>query len=209
MFLLSNEKYEVEYVEFLINFNSLRDYFECHELLEEIWMEEYNLSIKKAYQALIQFAVGFYHWRRNNNIGATKTFIKCLKNMELSKDALYELGLDYHSLVDQINTSLKEIEEGLPYHSVDIVMNDDLTTLYSDMASMINVPLRQDSNLLDTFNVNKHALRKLDDAKIKLVVSYMEHFNLSLPSPYVSNTSYDELKIKIDQAIKSNQPIQL
>ncbi|QLG41568.1 DUF309 domain-containing protein [Paenibacillus sp. E222] len=55
--------YEPLYVDYLIYFNRDQDYFECHEVLEELWLERDRDSM---YKGLLQIAVGLYHFRNNN-----------------------------------------------------------------------------------------------------------------------------------------------
>ncbi len=44
------------------------EFFTCHELLEEIWLEEPEEE-KPFYQGLIQVAAAFHHHQRDNRIG--------------------------------------------------------------------------------------------------------------------------------------------
>lgn len=61
--------YEPLYVAFLIYFNRDQDYFECHEVLEELWLE---LDKDPLYKGLLQIAVGLYHFRNGNVTGGRK-----------------------------------------------------------------------------------------------------------------------------------------
>jgi len=47
-----------------------RLFFECHETLEAIWMEDPNPRARLFFQGLIQVAVGFYHLGNLNFKGA-------------------------------------------------------------------------------------------------------------------------------------------
>lgn len=49
------------------------DYFECHEVLEELWREEQS-SLRLLYQGILQVAVGCYHLtaRANRRGGESK-----------------------------------------------------------------------------------------------------------------------------------------
>jgi uncharacterized protein len=49
-------------------FNS-REWFECHETLELLWMKEEG-ELRPFYQGLIQLAIAQLHWRNNNFNGA-------------------------------------------------------------------------------------------------------------------------------------------
>jgi len=50
-----------------------REYFECHEVLENAWRAEKG-PIRELYRAILQVAVGYYHIQRGNYIGARKMF---------------------------------------------------------------------------------------------------------------------------------------
>jgi uncharacterized protein len=47
------------------------EFFECHEVLEQVWLNAQD-ERKLFLQGLIQIAVGFYHLRRGNAVGATR-----------------------------------------------------------------------------------------------------------------------------------------
>lgn len=56
-------------------------FFECHEVLEELWTPmrgPHRLFL----QALIHFAVAFYHQQRNNPLGAERQLRKALRKIE-------------------------------------------------------------------------------------------------------------------------------
>ncbi len=47
------------------------EFFECHETLEAIWIEE-KTELRRLYQGILQVGVGFYHTiKRKNYRGAT------------------------------------------------------------------------------------------------------------------------------------------
>src|SRR5579872_4411941 len=57
-----------------------REFYECHEVLEDVWRptqgeERYFL------QALIHSAVGFYHHRKGNQVGAELQLRKGLRKL--------------------------------------------------------------------------------------------------------------------------------
>lgn len=54
-------------------FNS-REWFECHETVEELWIGETG-EIRDFYQGLIQVAVALHHWR-NGNFGGAISLLK-------------------------------------------------------------------------------------------------------------------------------------
>ena len=61
-------------------FNSRR-FFECHEVLEEIWTPARQPE-RWFLQSLIHFAVGFYHHQRGNPLGASRQVNKGLRKIQ-------------------------------------------------------------------------------------------------------------------------------
>lgn len=56
------------------------EFFDCHEVLEEIWTHSQQPD-RWFLQALIHFAVGFYHHGRGNRIGAARQLGKGLRKI--------------------------------------------------------------------------------------------------------------------------------
>jgi hypothetical protein len=71
--------YDRLYIEFIYYFNVERDYFECHEVMEELWLEEGRNPL---YQGLLQVAVGLYHHINGNLGGAIKLFSAAIEKLE-------------------------------------------------------------------------------------------------------------------------------
>jgi predicted metal-dependent hydrolase len=46
-----------------------REFFECHETLEELWRAEEDL-VRYLYQGILHVGVGYYHLSRGNHHGA-------------------------------------------------------------------------------------------------------------------------------------------
>lgn len=85
-------QYPQAYIEFLSRFHGDRDYFECHELLEQYWKEHPASPYNKVWVGLIQAAVALYHQRRGNVAGAVKSLTNSINNSDPS--LLRELGID-------------------------------------------------------------------------------------------------------------------
>lgn len=49
------------------------DYFEAHEFLEAAWRAEAG-PVRELYRGVLQVAVGYYHIKRGNFVGALKMF---------------------------------------------------------------------------------------------------------------------------------------
>ena len=91
-------------------FNS-GEYFECHEVLELAWTPERGPR-RLFLQSLIHVAVGFYHCRRDNPVGACRQLRKALRKMEPYLPSCE--GVDTQTLFRQAGDVLAQIEAGQP-----------------------------------------------------------------------------------------------
>jgi predicted metal-dependent hydrolase len=66
-------------------------YFEAHEVLEELWKQQFE-SDRQLTQAIIQTAVALYHHGRDNFIGAAKLYERALRR--LTPFGAVEQGID-------------------------------------------------------------------------------------------------------------------
>jgi hypothetical protein len=71
-------QYPQEYLRFYQEFNC-GNYYECHDLLEEIWLAEKN---NKFLQGLLQLAVGLYHFESGNLIGCRLMFQSAIRYLK-------------------------------------------------------------------------------------------------------------------------------
>ena len=56
------------------------EFYECHEVLEDVWRPSQGAE-RYFLQALIHFAVGFYHHQQGNRIGAELQLRKGLRKL--------------------------------------------------------------------------------------------------------------------------------
>jgi predicted metal-dependent hydrolase len=85
------------------------EFFECHEVLEELWTPmrgPHRLFL----QALIHFAVAFYHQQRRNPLGAERQLRKALRKIERYLP-LYE-GVNTATLHQEGQACLRRIQAG-------------------------------------------------------------------------------------------------
>jgi uncharacterized protein len=85
-----------------------RLFFECHETLEAIWMEDPNPRTRLFFQGLIQIAVGFYHLGNLNFKGARNLLERGTTKVEAFAPERH--GVDVASLVVAVATCRGEIE---------------------------------------------------------------------------------------------------
>ncbi|CAH0345603.1 DUF309 domain-containing protein [Bacillus sp. CECT 9360] len=116
--------YPEPYITYLLHFHGDRDYFECHEVLEEYWKEVAPGERESHWVGLIQIAVAFYHYRRINFKGALTTMKKAVSNLKKKRDEITDLGLDHNRLISILEKSIKAIDGHIPYQSVVLPIAD-------------------------------------------------------------------------------------
>jgi predicted metal-dependent hydrolase len=82
-------------------------FFECHETLEELWLEEHGEE-RLFFQGLIQVAAGYYKLQQQVPAGAVK-----LWRMGLEKLGAYQpvyLGLNVEALTERVEANLASLE---------------------------------------------------------------------------------------------------
>ena len=116
-------EYPSAYLSFLVEFHATRDYFECHELLEEYWKEHPGDGLGQIWVALIQLAVGSYHERRGNLAGASKMLLQSRKRM--TDAGALQVGVDGEKLRAMITERLASIERGEPFIDMELPIIDE------------------------------------------------------------------------------------
>lgn len=115
--------YDPLYVAFLYYFNRERDYFECHEVMEALWLEEGRDAL---YQGLLQVAVGLHHHRNDNIDGAVKLMNAAIDKLE-GRDSVV-LGIDLNRLIIDAAGHLSALthngEIPFPFQDMDIRILD-------------------------------------------------------------------------------------
>jgi uncharacterized protein len=118
--------YPEAYLKFLTHFHGDRDYFECHEVLEEYWKEIDPGNRKSVWVGLIQVAVGFYHFRRENRNGAYRMISKGKKLLGDHSQCLVTLGIDPQKLQEVLEDTLIDINSEAMYESIDLPLIKEL-----------------------------------------------------------------------------------
>ena len=101
----STPEYDPLYLRGIEKFNAC-DYYESHEIWEELWTE-YRGDSRKFYQGLIQAAVALYHFGNGNIRGARKLHTSVHGYME--SYAPLHLGLDIESFLSAFDACLAEV----------------------------------------------------------------------------------------------------
>lgn len=104
--------YDPKYVRFIVLFNVDRDYYACHDVMEELWLEEGRSPL---WQGLLQVAVGLHHFGNHNYTGAVKLLRAALDKLERYGE--FEAGIDLDRLRKDAAGVLAPIESWLAHGS--------------------------------------------------------------------------------------------
>ncbi len=80
-----------------------RDYYTCHDLLEDLWLEE---GREPFYQGLLQVAVSCYHYNQGNRSGAIKLMQLAIQKLSFYPDDWQGIKVDkiIHDAKNYLNT---------------------------------------------------------------------------------------------------------
>lgn len=138
--------YKPLYVAYLVYFNRDNDYFECHEVLEELWLDE-NYDVR--YKGLLQIAVALFHVRNDNLRGGLMMFKSALSYLAPFPDSL--LGIDLGKLREEISHYMLKLEQNkqrpFPYYDLTIdIVDQELREMVEEASATIkpNLPLKTD-----------------------------------------------------------------
>src|SRR5262245_54280023 len=116
-----SEEYPAQYLEGLRLFNA-EDFFESHEVLEELWSETQD-ERKKFYQGLIQAAVALLHFGNGNLGGAKKVYLSCRRYLEpYAPD--FE-GVDVTRFLSELQFCFQELLDNQEACPTGVVLRDE------------------------------------------------------------------------------------
>lgn len=113
------EKYAL--IDYLVEFHASRDFFECHEIMEEYWKSKENEDYAQFWLALIQLAVGQYHDRRTNVKGAKRMYESALAKFQ--DDIGRVQFIDVQALCEQLKNRLHNMDK--PFYDFNIKIVDN------------------------------------------------------------------------------------
>jgi uncharacterized protein len=165
--LIKGEKdmnFPQEYIEYLVHFHGDRDYFECHEILEDYWKKIDNGNKESIWVGLIQLAVANYHHRRKNFNGAQRTLEKSLNILTLHEEQLKTLGIHSTVLFQQMKQQLLNIKKTQLYCSYHFpLISHKLITLCIEKSQQLRLTWCSLSNLQETDIIHRHLKRDRTD----------------------------------------------
>jgi uncharacterized protein len=157
-------KYPISYIQYLAHFHGDRDYFECHEILEEYWKATDAGNKKSIWVALILLAVSNYHHRRKNFSGATRTLIKAMEIFADDKEATSRLGIDPELLSGTLSKRKEDLLNRLPYTSFNLpVCDSELKKLCHEECRKNGFTWGASSDLQNPDLIHRHSTRDRTD----------------------------------------------
>jgi predicted metal-dependent hydrolase len=152
--------YPKELIQYLIHFHGDRDYFECHEILEDYWKRIDKGNKDSIWVGFIQLAVSAYHHRRGNFKGAKRTLEKALTIFRVQSSALTSLGFDKTIFITLLNQRLSAIEKEVAYTSFELPISDlHLLKESKSECKQSGFLWGQKSNLANESLIHRHKLR--------------------------------------------------
>ncbi|MDY7222132.1 DUF309 domain-containing protein [Halalkalibacterium halodurans] len=150
--------YDEAFHEYLVYFHGFRDYFECHEVLEERWKQDPPGRRKPHWVALIQIAVGLYHERRGNEDGARKMYKNALRLISIEHAPLQELGLDPEKLSALVQNHLDLLGKR-PFFDMNLPLAPDVLQYAQAKCREWGGVWGIDSDLTNIQLIEKHSTR--------------------------------------------------
>ncbi|WP_209122505.1 DUF309 domain-containing protein [Alkalihalobacillus sp. BA299] len=155
--------YPQAFIDYLIFFHGERDFFECHEVLEEYWKSKEGAK-EKVWVGFIQLAVALYHFRRSNYEGAKRMITSAQKLLEKEKTRVTDLGVNKEQLLIDLSEIRKNIEDKSPYQDYNIPIQDQtLLELCTDHCKLHKLEWCTSSDFNNNYLINKHSLRNRED----------------------------------------------
>lgn len=145
------------YIEFCSYFNGNRDYFECHEVLEEYWKEVAPGERSHPLVGYIQIATGMYHWRRGNFNGAKRMLQKGVNILNASSNDSFTEKIELEKLLHDAGGAIRKIELNEPFEPFSLKITDH------QLASLVQEHMENTPHQDLEFLLHKHTLRNRDE----------------------------------------------
>ncbi|MGC4376416.1 DUF309 domain-containing protein [Fictibacillus sp. Mic-4] len=149
-------------IDYLTYFHGNRDYFECHEVLEEHWKNEGAQN--SVWVGLIQIAVSLYHQRRGNKTGALRMIKSAIRILSNQKEELSRYGLHYEALMELLTKRDIEIENDEVYSDMNLPLLDlGLRKECERILQQTGLRWGSESDFNNKYIIHKHKLRDRTD----------------------------------------------
>ena len=147
------------FIVFLVYFQGVRDYFECHEILEDEWKKAPVKERQDYWKGFIAIAVSQYHHRRGNFKGALKAVQNAITRLKHEEELLFVFGLDAARLLKKLEEVRENILHQKPYKSIqlpiiDVVLHEECKKRSSEKGCVFG----NESDMTDEGLIHKHRI---------------------------------------------------
>lgn len=156
--------YPDEYIQYLAEYYGSRDYFECHEIMEEYWKEHPESPLVGCWLVLIRIAVALYHARRGNRSGALKLMGKAAQEADAGQ--LDEIGIDGAKLKGTLEDTYRRWIEStaIAYEDLDLPFTDaGLLEMARNRSLALGYPWGINGSEAGDSVIHRHKLRDRSD----------------------------------------------
>jgi hypothetical protein len=116
------EEFPVQYREGIRLFNE-EEFFECHDVLEELWSETTGPD-RKFLQGLIQASIALFHFGNENFGGAKKLFLSARKNLDpFGKEFM---GIRLAEFLHDFQRCFQELLDNTEAYPTTVAIKDEL-----------------------------------------------------------------------------------
>lgn len=96
------------------------EFFECHEVLEDLWRPLPAGPEKMFLQGLLQVGVGFHHWKNGNHTGAKNLLAAGLEKLEQVSVTSYAPPIRLSVFLQAVKPLLAYLQQRQPSQPVQV-----------------------------------------------------------------------------------------
>ena len=123
-----------QYREGLRLFNE-EEFFECHDVLEELWSETVGPE-RKFLQGLIQASIALFHFGNENFGGAKKLYLSAIKNLDPHGDEF--MGIKLGEFLQDFRRCFQELLDNTETYPTTVAIRDELVPKIQYVAQELN-----------------------------------------------------------------------
>ena len=166
--IILHETIDVLFVDYCAYFNGNKDYFECHEVLEELWKEIAPGDKSHVLVGFIQVATSLYHWRRGNIRGATKSMKSAIDIIRQQQETSYFKLIEYEAFVANCEQALLKMKCSLPFEGFALSFTN--RAFFKAVKNRIATLPEEDEHFIQ----HKHKLRDRSDVILARAIRLAE-----------------------------------
>lgn len=144
---------------YLFEFHVTRDYYACHDYLEEKWFELGNPQ-NHILMAFIMLAVSCYHYRANNLKGAQILIHKAIPIFNLNIEKISEYDIDQIELFKLLDNLQSDLNHHIPFKDINLPFsNKEIEKELQDFAQQHHLICYQVSDMSNLHLIHKHKFK--------------------------------------------------